>query len=322
MKKLTFFNLLIASILLFTASASSCTSWQSPFPVQGSGQLTEKTFDVSGFHAIDVSGGFDVNLMQGSNEALTLTAEENLFEYIRVKVEGGVLRIYVDRNTWSRNGMKAKINFKTIDRLNVSGGGDVTSETGLDVPKLSIELSGGGDIKTILTTRELNCNISGGGDAEINGNVERYDMNLSGGGDVNSEISSGTISCSISGGGDLIIKNRERVRNADLSISGGGDIHLNTEADEVRCSVSGGGDATLSGKANVLDIGINGGGDIDAGDFAAEKVLFRANGGSDVRIHASVELTGNISGGGNVYYSGNPGVVNIDARGGSTVHKQ
>lgn len=321
MKKFAQFNLLMISILLFTASAS-CTSWQSPFSVKGSGELTDKNYEVSGFHAIEVSGGFDVNLIQGNDEAVTITAEDNLFEHIRVKVEGGVLRIYVERGAWVRKEMKAKISFKSIDRLSVSGGGDVTSGTDLNVPKLAVELSGGGDIKTTVKTGDLRCNISGGGDAEIRGTIESYDLNLSGGGDVNSEISSGNIACTTTGGGDITIKNNRKAKEVEVSISGGGDIHLTTDAEEVRCSVSGGGDATLSGKANDLEIDVNGGGDFDANNFEAEKVRFTANGGSDVRIRASAEINGNISGGGNVFYSGNAGTVNIDAKGGSTVHKQ
>lgn len=49
---------------------------------------------------------------------------------------------------------------------------------------------------------------------------------------------------------------------------------------------------------------------------------FKANGGSDVHVNATAEISGNISGGGDVYYSGNPTNVNIDAKGGSEVHKQ
>jgi hypothetical protein len=109
---------------------------------------------------------------------------------------------------------------------------------------------------------------------------------------------------------------------ADINISGGGDLALDIDADEVKCSVSGGGDATLNGSAKFLDVSVNGGGDINASSFKTEKATFHANGGSDVRIRATSELNGQISGGGNVYYSGNPVAVNIDAKGGSSVHKE
>ena len=46
------------------------------------------------------------------------------------------------------------------------------------------------------------------------------------------------------------------------------------------------------------------------------------SGGSDIHFHATEKLTGDISGGGQVYYSGNPTQVSVDARGGSKIHKQ
>ena len=321
MKKFFIYSLMLVATILLAAS-TSCISSQSPIPVRGTGELKDKTYDVANFKGVEISGGFDVNLVQGNSESLVLTAQENLFEYITVKVEEGILKVYMERNVFQTKGLKAKVYLKSISSLRVSGGGDVTSETDLDVPNLAIELSGGGDIKTTLKTVEMKCHISGGGDAGINGNIETYDLNLSGGGDVQSDISSKNIACSISGGGDVTIKNQQKGSIADFNISGGGDLSLEAEVNEVKCSVSGGGNATLSGKAISLDVSVNGGGDVQAANFVTEKASFHANGGSDIHVNASYEINGNISGGGNVYYSGNPGIVNIDAKGGSSVHKE
>lgn len=307
---------------MMLATSTSCVSSQSPFPVKGTGELADRTFNVSDFDGVDVSGGFDVNLVQGSSESVIISAQENLFEYITVKVESGILKIGLERNVIQTKGLKAKIYLKSISSLGVSGGGDVTAETILDVPKLAIDLSGGGNIRTNLKTGELDCHISGGGDAEISGDVSSYKIDVSGGGNIQSDLTSQVITCSMSGGGDLTIKNQGSAKMADINISGGGNLRLNVEADEVKCSVSGGGDATLEGNSRRLDVSLNGGGDIHAGSFKAQTATFHANGGSDVHIYASNELTGNISGGGNVYYSGNPAQVNIDAKGGSKVHKE
>lgn len=321
MKKVLVYSLMLIATILFVAS-TSCISSQSPLPVRGVGDLKDKTYDIANFNGVDISGGFDVNLIQGDKEGLVLTAEENLFEYINVKVEAGILKVYVERNNLQTRGLKAKVYLKSITSLQVSGGGDVTAENGLDVPNLDVQLSGGGDLKTTLKTGELKCRISGGGDAEIEGTIAAFNLNMSGGGDISSNVNAKSINCSISGGGDVSLQNKEKATNVDFNISGGGDLVLDVEADDVKCSVSGGGDASLSGKAKTLDVAVNGGGDVNAGKFEADKASFRANGGSDIHVRALSELSGNISGGGNVYYSGNPSVVNIDAKGGSTVHKE
>ncbi len=129
-------------------------------------------------------------LVQGNSEGLTLTVQENLLEYITVKVDQGILKIYSDKNINATQPMKARITFKDINKLNVSGGGDVTGETPVNVQKMDIGMSGGGDVTFNLNADELKCHISGGGDLKIDGNIKNYNLELSGGGDVRSVINS------------------------------------------------------------------------------------------------------------------------------------
>lgn len=311
----------LALFVLF-GLVTSCISSQSFVPVKGHGNSIDKSFTVSDFHGIEVSNGFDVTLVQGDVEALTLSAQENLFEYIIVKVDQGILKIYSDENMMATQPLKARITFKSIDNLRVSGGGDVVGETTIDVTSLDIQISGGGDFTSNINTGELDCRISGGGDAKINGRISIYKLDLTGGGDVQSEVTANSLNCTISGGGDLTLRGKEKASDATINISGGGDLAVELDLEKINCSVSGGGNATLKGSAVTLEIEINGGGDIEAAAFTATTASFQASGGSDIHISATKELTGQISGGGDVYYSGSPEIVNIDARGGSEIHKQ
>jgi hypothetical protein len=61
---------------------------------------------------------------------------------------------------------------------------------------------------------------------------------------------------------------------------------------------------------------------VNAGDFLTRITSFTASGGSDIHVNASQELTGQITGGGDVFYSGSPEKVDIDAKGGSEIHRQ
>jgi hypothetical protein len=320
MKTTAFKSCVIALSVLF-GLFTSCISSQSFMPVKGHGTSVTRDFTVSDFHGIEVSNGFDVTLVQGDAEALTLTAQENLFEYIIVKVDQGTLKIYSDENMMATQPLKARITFKSIDKLRVSGGGDVVGETSVDVNTLGIEISGGGDFTSVINTGELDCRISGGGDAKIDGRIGTYKLDLTGGGDVVSDMDVNILNCTVSGGGDLTLRGK-KASEAVIHISGGGDLEVEMELEKMNCSVSGGGNASLRGSAVTLDIEVNGGGDINAASFTATNASFQASGGSDIRINATKELSGQISGGGDVYYSGSPEIVTIDARGGSEIHKQ
>ena len=321
MKNLVLYSLNMILLILFVLPAS-CISSPQFLPVKGSGEPVDKNYKVSDFHGIEVSSGFDVILVQGDSEDLTITAQENLFEHIIVKVDQGILRIYAERGIMATKPMKARISFKNIDNLEVSGGGDTECETTVNVPKLDVNISGGGDLNTVINTDELKCNINGGGDAKIDGNIKNYNLELSGGGDVRSDLEAGNIECSVSGGGDLTLRSKEKVNDAHVSIGGGGDFTLEMNVINLKCSVTGGGNATLTGQASGLEIEINGGGDVNASDFLTEITSFNVSGGSDFHVNVSKELNGIISGGGDVYYSGNPVNVSVDAKGGSKVYKQ
>jgi hypothetical protein len=310
------------TFLILSMMLSSCTYSQSVIPVRGTGMPVDKNYNVSDFRGIDVSGGFDVTLVQGSNESVTLTAQENLFDYITVKVDNGTLKIYTRNNLMVTRQLKARITFKDIDNLKVSGGGDVNSETPVNVETLDVYVSGGGDFSSEINSEELKCHISGGGDAEIGGKTKVYNLDISGGGNLKSEVNASVISCRIAGGGDLYLLNEDKTSDADIDINGGGNMDVKINAEMLKCSVTGGGDATLYGQASEFDLNINGGGDADARNLSTGITSFYVNGGSDIHVNVSKELKGQISGGGDVYYSGNPEKVSVDARGGSEVHKE
>jgi hypothetical protein len=91
-------NMAAVILTVLFGMMTSCISSQSFMTVRGSGPSITKNFSVSGFHGVDVSNGFDVILVQGNSEGLTLTVQENLLEYITVTVEQGILKIYSDKN--------------------------------------------------------------------------------------------------------------------------------------------------------------------------------------------------------------------------------
>ena len=310
------------TVLILAMMLSSCTYSQLFDSVKGTGMSIDRDFNVTDFKGIDVSGGFDVTLVQGNTESLTLTAQKNLFDHITVEVDNGTLKVYTRNNLMATQPMKARIIFKSISNLKVSGGGDVTSETPVNVEALDVYISGGGDFSSVINSEEMKCHISGGGDAEIGGKTKSYNLEVSGGGNIKSEVNASVIYCRIAGGGDLYLRNEDKTSEADIDINGGGNIDMKINAEKLKCSVTGGGDADLYGQASEFEITINGGGNLKARDLSTNITSFNVSGGSDIHVNASKELSGHISGGGDVYYSGNPEKVSVDARGGSEVHKE
>jgi len=194
--------------------------------------------NVSGFHAIEVSGGIDLYLSQG-NEAVAVSASKMEYrEKILTKVENGVLKIWYDwknglKVDWGSRKLKAYVSFKNLDRLEASGGSDVDVDGSINVSKLDMEISGGSDFSGKVDIGEMKVGASGGSDVSISGKTTRLRIDASGG----SDFSGYELSADV----------------CDVEASGGSDVHI-TVNKELSANASGGSDVFYKGNGLIRDI--------------------------------------------------------------------
>ena len=215
MKKLLF-SLLVTG-LITTASAQKTIN-----------DANAEKRNVSGFHAIEVGGGIDLYLSQGE-EAVAVSASKNEYRAkIKTEVKNGVLKIWYEWNSnlrfdWSNHKLKAYVSFKDIDRLEGSGGSDISIDGSIKVAKLALEISGGSDFDGKVETSELEIQASGGSDVRISGKATRLAIDASGGSDFKGyDLASDICNVEASGGSDVqVTVNKELSANA----SGGSDVY-------------------------------------------------------------------------------------------------
>lgn len=184
--------------------------------------------NVSGYQAIEVSGGIDLYLSQG-NEAVAVSASSTEHrDRIMTKVENGVLKIWYEwksnniRIDWGNRKLKAYVSFKDLDRLEASGGSDVEVDGAIKVSKLDLDISGGSDFSGRVELNELKVQASGGSDVSMSGKTGRLVIDASGGSDFSGyELSADICNVEASGGSDVhVTVNKELSANA----SGGSDV--------------------------------------------------------------------------------------------------
>jgi Putative auto-transporter adhesin, head GIN domain len=188
---------------------------------------TEKR-NVTGFHSIDVSGGIDLYLSQGQEAVAVSAAEPKFREKIKTEVKNGVLKIWYEYNSnmrldWSNRKLKAYVSFKELDMLKGSGGSDIKVAGTLNVPDLSLDISGGSDFEGKVNLNELRVDASGGSDVDISGTAKNLHIDASGGSDFKGyELVTDNCTVDASGGSDVYITvNKELTAES----SGGSDIH-------------------------------------------------------------------------------------------------
>ncbi len=205
--------------------------------------------NLKGFHGIRVSHGIDLYITQSAEEAVAVSAEKDEYrDKIITEVEDGVLKIYYEKEnsgwswsgSWGNKKLKAYVSVKTLDKLSASGGSDVFCEDQIKAANLTIQLSGGSDLKGDFACTMLSVTASGGSDADIKGKTTTLKISASGGSDVNAyDLSSETCEVHSSGGSDVNINVSKSI---DAHASGGSDIHYKGSPATTRISKNGSSD--------------------------------------------------------------------------------
>src|SRR5580704_15977871 len=108
---------------------------------------------LSGFHAVDVAGSYDVYITQGASESVKVEAPSDMMEHIKTEVDNGVLRIYNKNDgfhwgdIWGHHPkIRVYVVIKDVDAINVSGSGDANFRDGLRAASMKLSVSGSGDM--------------------------------------------------------------------------------------------------------------------------------------------------------------------------------
>jgi len=196
--------------------------------------------NVSGYHAIQVSGGIDLYLSQGDESVAVSASEIKHRDRIKTELKDGVLKIWYEydkeqhvRVEWGNKKMKAYVSYKNLDKLGGSGGSDIVVYGAIKVPTLSLNLSGGSDFNGKVETTDLKIDASGGSDVTISGTASKLDIDASGGSDFR--------------GYDLLAD------ICNLQASGGSDVYV-TINKELSADASGGSDVFYKGNGLIRDI--------------------------------------------------------------------
>lgn len=215
--------------------ASACV--MDPFDsISGDGKVVSQPRDLSEFNGIKVGSGIDVFLTQGEPQSVVVEADENLQEWIRTEVNGNVLRIFTDKTIRSARSKKVHITCKTLDQLEISSAGDITSLNRFKTESIRIELSSAGDLEFELDADEINLSMSSAGNANLKGTANKLRADLSSAGDLNAfDLETKIADVSVSSAGNARVYVTEE---ASFRSSSAGSIHYRGEPNIKNISTS------------------------------------------------------------------------------------
>lgn len=234
-KKLTFTILVVC----MSFSAAQAQNWWKN-RITGEGEVVKKTLDVADFDGFTLAVSGDVHLRQGSKTELIVKAQENIIDNIELKMDGSHLKITYDRPVWRSKGIDIYITVATLNRIGVSGSGDVTTDEKFsNLKDLQMAVSGSGNIRFECDAEDVETRVSGSGNVSIKGSGKSFSSRVSGSGNVRaSDFEVADAKVSVSGSGNVYVFATESL---EASVSGSGDVKYKGKP-KLKAKASGSGD--------------------------------------------------------------------------------
>ena len=216
--------------------------------IKGDGNIVTQTYNVSAFDEISLSLPATVNFTVSNDYTCAIRVDENLLEYLDIKVKENEL--HMDKQKEHKNTNLRATEFvidvtaPSLEEINLAGSGMFKALSPLEGNEIEANVAGSGDIifnKTV-TVQEITLNVAGSGDLFCD------------------ELIADKLECNIAGSGDLKVVNGT-VREAEAGVAGSGDIVLTCDIENLEADIAGSGDikARVNGK---LKYDIVGSGDI------------------------------------------------------------
>ncbi len=172
-------------ILLFAGSVFAFQSCYFPHEIEGNYNLVTVTRNVSGFTGVENCGSLQVKIIRDSVAFVEIEGEENLIPYINTDVHGDILEIKIEnhRNLDPNYPIIVYVHTPVLSSVEMSGSGNIQSDT-LNVPQISLKISGSGDISMPVFATKVNAEIDGSGEMFLSGAATQADFEIDGSGDI------------------------------------------------------------------------------------------------------------------------------------------
>ena len=192
--------------------------------VQGSGNVKSESRDVHDFERVELAGIGTLNIAQGTAEALTVRAEDNLLPKIGSVVQRGTLTLAPVPGAILRptKPIVFDLTVKQLRGIEVAGSGDVRA-SGLTTDQLVLGMSGSGSLATSRTTAStITVQLGGSGTVTVSGQTSRQMVTISGSGSyVAPDLSSQQAVVGVSGSGSSAVNVSDSLT---AIVSGSGDV--------------------------------------------------------------------------------------------------
>jgi hypothetical protein len=183
---------------------------------------------VAGFQRIDLRGYGDIVLNQGTQERLSINADEHLMPRLICEVRGETLvldqdRTWLDWITFANSPIHYEIGIISLSGISISGSGTLTAGR-LESPAIEMRVSGSGKIQIDeLQSQQANISVSGSGEIRLSGKTAKTQIRTSGAAKIlGLELESQESELHISGSGQAWV---QALVSLSVNVSGSASVY-------------------------------------------------------------------------------------------------
>jgi hypothetical protein len=192
---------------------------------QGSGVPATQTRDVAAFNSVQLAGANNVVIRVGERRSVVVKADDNLLNRVTTEVKSGALVIgNTPGNLTAKSPMSVDVNVPSLNALALTGSGNIIV-SGIKTKRLTVTLSGSGNLFGNGTTTSLDITVSGFGNARF------------------TQLDANNVHAVVSGSGTIFVT---ATKSLVASVPGSGTIVYAGNPQDVTKSVTGSG--TITGR--------------------------------------------------------------------------
>jgi hypothetical protein len=182
---------------------------QAPQTAQGpqAPQSPGKAYAPGPFQRLVISGAAEVRLQQGERDTVFIRGDEALQNSVELRLTGNELLVQPSGGWkfWRSSRLQMEVTMRQLDRLAITGNGEVHAPATFRADRLDVSISGSGLVRfDDLQAQRLSFAIVGSGEGQMRGQSNALSLAISGKGKLEAaQLRSERAAVAISGVGDV-----------------------------------------------------------------------------------------------------------------------
>jgi hypothetical protein len=147
--------------------------------ISGNGNVVTKEIKTGTFNYLSVSNALDVIIIPSDSQKIVIKADENLLDFIKVRVRDNTLLITAERRIRISRSKKIEVYTRTLEQIEGSAAATIKNSDSLVIDNLKITSSSAAEINICGQFKDLNAEASSASNIKLYGRVANLQANVS-----------------------------------------------------------------------------------------------------------------------------------------------